>query len=714
MSVLDTNTFNSPIGFIKQDFNVSPFNYSSEICYGQAIALQPDGKIVMTGKVLNNDPINPLFEIGLVRYLPNGTLDTSFGSNGLTSALLNDLLNVPCSVDVNGITLQSDGKIVVCGNLFNSSNFYDLYVARFLSNGNLDPSFGGGLGYVVTTSGSFSPSIFDNCYANSIQIDNISGIDKIVICGNIRVSSTGNYRLCMARYNIINGNLDPSFGTGGLVQENFGTPLIDKFGSSLAVSNSGEYFISGFQQTNVSPPNNKFIIAKFTNLGSVVGSFGTSGLAIIPNFFPGSSDGASSVLIQQDGQVVAAGTSIQQPNGEECFALCRVSPINGSLDNLFGSGGKVVTNLSSQAIPIYLNGYSIKQQIDGKLILGGYFKYPTTINQEQSFALARYNANGSLDTSFGINGNGLILEDLTIGTIKEQGYSLIIQPNGQILLAGIMGEFSDISDKKYFVLARYFYTPVPPVPPVPVPIVPICFPAGTPVFTDQGYIPIEEIDPEINTIRNKTIVAVTKTITNHDKIVCFEKHSLGYNVPNKKTFVSLNHGIIYNKKIIPAKKFVGRKHGVYFKKYNGEYLYNVLMEKHSIMVVNGMKVETLNPKNMVAKLYTNKYSEEQKTKIILSINNYSQSHNNKYNNFNNYERLQFNKTRKYYEVHKSNPILGRLHMKTQKNYSFLNNIIKEIPNQTVRNRIPFIKNNSNVHINKHILHRFTRYGRRRR
>jgi hypothetical protein len=186
-------------------------------------------------------------------------------------------------------------------------------------------------------------------------------------------------------------------------------------------------------------------------------------------------------------------------------------------------------------------------------------------------------------------------------------------------------------------------------------------------------------------------------------------------VHNKKTIVSLNHGIIYNKKIIPAKRFVGRKNGVYLKKYNGEYLYNVLMEKHSIMIVNGMKVETLDPTNIVAKLYTNKYSPEQKTKIILRINKYSEGYSNKYKNFNNYEPLKFNRTRRNYEVHKFNPIIGKLHLRTQKNYSFLNNIIKEMShNQTVRNRMPLIKHNTNVNINNNILHRFTRYGRRRR
>jgi hypothetical protein len=364
-------------------------------------------------------------------------------------------------------------------------------------------------------------------------------------------------------------------------------------------------------------------------------------------------------------------------------------------------------------------------QTDNKIVITGRFSSTTTITE--GFSLARFDTNGALDLTFGLAGLGYILSDLDSPN-TEVGYSVAIQSDGKVLIGGTEINFGDESGSKNFILARYFGfppvpppippvpPPIPPNPPIPTPIVPICFPAGTPVLTDQGYIAIEEIQPELNTIRGKEIVAITKTITNHDKIVCFDRHSLGYNVPNKRTFVSLNHGIIYNKKLIPAKKFVGKKYGVYFKKYNGEYLYNVLMEKHTAMLVNEMKVETLDPKNIVAKLYTDNYSPEQKQKIILQINNYSY---NRYSNFQNYERLQYNRTRRLYEVHRYNPIIGKLHLRTQKNYSFLNNINREQAykptyNQTIRNRIPLIKHNSMIKLNTNALHRITRYGRRRR
>jgi len=697
-SNLDTTGFNSPNGFITTNFTFAP-----QENYGEAIVLQNDGKIVMAGYVKNNSLIS---EIGLVRYNSDGTYDSTFGTSGLATAQLSDSLSVPCNVQVYGLTLQSDGKIVVCGILFTSSSFYDIFVARFLTNGSLDTSFGG-IGYVLTTPSNFSsvfaPTNFDNCFSNYVLIDSLSGIDKIVICGFNRVTPSNKFRIVLARY-LSNGSLDGTFGTSGLVQTDFSTPAADKFGLSLAISNTGDYYVTGYQQTTPSP-DNKFIVAKFDNTGSIVAPFGTSGLVVISNFFTGSNDGAKSIKIQQDGKIVVAGTSIKQLTSEECFALCRLDSTTGILDVTFGTGGKVVTDLSTQSPPIYLNGNSLAIQTDNKLVLGGYFYYPTTFNQEESFALARYNTDGSLDTTFGINGNGLILEDLVTGTMKEKGLSVIIQPNGQILLGGVMGEFSDISDTKYFILARYFG--FPPFPPPPIPVVPICFPAGTPVRTDQGNIPIEQIDPKINTIGRNPIVAITKSFMNEDSIVCIEKNSLGINIPNKRTYISNYHGIIYNNKLIPAKQLVGRLRGIYSVKYENQILYNVLMEKHYVIIINNMKVETLNPKNIVAKLYTNNYSDEQKTKIILEIteNTNNNKYNHEYKTYNSYEKLITNKTRRNLSILRYNPLISRLNFHTKKHFMLQNSLTRNN-----KYHIPFLRNNSTFRINSHTL----RHGRRRR
>ena len=156
------------------------------------------------------------------------------------------------------------------------------------------------------------------------------------------------------------------------------------------------------------------------------------------------------------------------------------------------------------------------------------------------------------------------------------------------------------------------------------PIYPTCFPAGTPILTDQGIVPIEKISPNLHTINNKLIVAVTQTITNEDTLVCIEKNALGKNVPSEDTIISRRHSILYNGKMVQARrliKLVNNNKKVYSVKYNKELLYNILMEKHEQMSVNNMMVETLYPENIIAKLYSNNYSETQKHDIIIQINN---------------------------------------------------------------------------------------------
>ena len=130
-----------------------------------------------------------------------------------------------------------------------------------------------------------------------------------------------------------------------------------------------------------------------------------------------------------------------------------------------------------------------------------------------------------------------------------------------------------------------------------------CFPAGTPILTNQGKIPIEKLQPHIHTIRNKTIVGITQTITPDKNLVCFEKDALGPNIPSEKTVVSKNHGIFYKGNMMKAKSFVGEFDNVYKVKYTGEVLYNVLMEEHDKMMVNNLICETLHPENSMAKIY---------------------------------------------------------------------------------------------------------------
>lgn len=672
-------TFNSPNGFVTTGYNLS----APEESECSSIALQPDGKIVMAGRTIDSS-IGGV--IALARYDTNGVLDPLFGTGGKVTAP-----NTPLGTydfRTQSVVLQPDGKIVVCGTVY--TPFTEMFVARFTSNGILDTSnFNSPLGYIIIPPAIFNSTYpgltFDQAEARSVQIDTILTPNKIVIGGHVRKISPGLTRdfFAVARLDL-NGTLDTTFNSTGVVAHNF-NPLQDGYCRSLEVTNIGDYILGGDQGSN-------FAIVKLNISGSPILSFGSSGIAVIPNFFVGSQgDIGESLKIQPGGKIVLGGSTIKPLTSESCFAIARVDINSGALDSSFGIGGQVVTDLSTSSITLVGNSLAI--QSDGKIILAGFYEY--IITSVNSFALARYNTNGSLDLTFGINGNGLILEDIVPGpfqTMKEIGQSVAIQPDGKILLGGSMGEYSDISDIKFFILARYFG--FPPFPPPPIPIVPICFPAGTPVLTDQGNIDIEKIVPEIHTINNKKIIAITQSLMNDKNIISIEKHSLGLNIPNKKTYISNNHCIVYKNKLVPANYLVNRIAGVYFVKYNNEILYNVLMEKHYIMRVNNIRVETLNPKNIVAKLYTDEYSPQEKTRIILEIN----ENINKRKIFGNSNN---NITRRKLSLLRYSPLISRINFHTRKHFIRQSNPQAHTYKQ-------------NIHRNRNNNYKFTHSFRRRR
>src|SRR5262249_50446768 len=155
-------------------------------------------------------------------------------------------------------------------------------------------------------------------------------------------------------------------------------------------------------------------------------------------------DGATTLALQGDGKIVAGGWTIV--NGSTSFALARYNA-NGTLDTTFGTGGKVITSIgNSFAQP---NAMAIKP--DGRIVIAGY----ATTNTGNTFALARYNSNGTLDSSFGIGGT----VTTTFGPVPGSSFTLpgsayarsvAIQSDGKIVVAG----FAQV-DEYEFALARY-------------------------------------------------------------------------------------------------------------------------------------------------------------------------------------------------------------------------------------------------------------------
>jgi hypothetical protein len=150
--------------------------------------------------------------------------------------------------------------------------------------------------------------------------------------------------------------------------------------------------------------------------------------------------------------------------------------------------------------------------------------------------------------------------------------------------------------------------------------IPICFPKGTPVTTNQGIVAIEQLNTDIHTIRGKKIVAITQTRPLHKYIISIEKDALGKNVPSAPIQISKEHKVFYKGKMVKANDLVEMCEGVTRIPYNGETLYNVLMEKHDNMMINNVICETLDPKNIMAKICGGKYNLAEQDKICKELN----------------------------------------------------------------------------------------------
>jgi hypothetical protein len=149
----------------------------------------------------------------------------------------------------------------------------------------------------------------------------------------------------------------------------------------------------------------------------------------------------------------------------------------------------------------------------------------------------------------------------------------------------------------------------------------ICFPAGTPVLTDQGIFPIDKLSTMKHTINGQEIKNITTTVTRDPYLISFEKNSIGRNMPSERTIMTKDHKIEFEGRLVPAYRFLDFSSDVKKVKYSGERLYNVLLAKHGRMRINNMVCETLDPDNVIAKLYSNKYNNDERVELICQMNN---------------------------------------------------------------------------------------------
>jgi uncharacterized delta-60 repeat protein len=382
----------------------------------KAVVVQNDGKVIAAGYSSsggNND-------FALARYNVNGSLDSSFDNDGKVTTPVRE------NSEITSMALQSDGKIVVAGYSYDTFNVNSFGLARYNIDGSLDTSF--------DTDGKVTTSMGEQ--SSGAEAINIQSDGKIVVAGystnNLNASA-----FALARYNI-DGSLDTSFDTDGKVTTDIGGSN-DK-ALSLAIQSDGKILAGGYSLNQTGGRNdNDFALVRYNTNGSLDTTFDTDGK--VTTEIGTNNDSANTIAIQSDGKIVAAGYSDNVNNFYSDFAIVRYNA-NGSLDTSFDTDGKVISQFEaddgSEAFSIFI-------QNDQKLVVAGnsFDSYGTG---DSIIAVARYNTDGSFDTSFDIDG-----KITTPIETESSGRSVVVQTDGKILVAGSINDGTNL----FFALVRY-------------------------------------------------------------------------------------------------------------------------------------------------------------------------------------------------------------------------------------------------------------------
>jgi uncharacterized delta-60 repeat protein len=348
--------------------------------WGNALLQQPDGKLVVVGEYIKWG-VGSYF--ALARFNPNGSLDTSFGSDGKVGTRFNQ------DGAAFAAALQPDGKIIAVGGANNNV----FAAVRYKSDGSLDSSFGSG-GLVTTD---FPGNNYDCAEAVVVQADH-----KIILAG-ISDYDGGDSDFALARYNP-DGSLDTTYGDNGTVVTNVGSDIYNTI-SGAVLQADGKMVVVGFS-------DNGPVVARFNTDGSLDNQFGTGGSVY---FIKQGPDGFT-VTLQGDGKILVAG------QGPDHLYIERFTT-DGQPDSSFGTNGVVTTG----GVDCYGGSQGgIRALSNGKIIYAG-----TCGN---NFTLARYNWNGSLDASFGTG--GIAMTSLGGDSVAHR---VVFQPDGKIIAAGEMG-----------------------------------------------------------------------------------------------------------------------------------------------------------------------------------------------------------------------------------------------------------------------------------
>ena len=316
-----------------------------------------------------------------------GDLDHTFGDKG-------KVIGKFCDHERSfAITIDGHQRLVVAGTVSFGSGFC---LARYLPNGTLDPSFGDD-GSVITQIGSRSG-------AESLAIDSR---------GRIVAGGVAHHHFAVTRY-LPNGDLDPSFGDGGIAMTDFGFYAAQ----SVAIDSRDRVVAAGFVNN---PTTSGFGIVRLKRNGGLDSSFGTAGM-VTTSFGAAVSAFPSSLKIDQHGRIVAGGYASSGNGSRYDFAAARYLP-DGSPDDSFSRNGRVTTDIGR-----YESGQSVAIDSKGRVLLGG---GSGSRRASKRFTVLRYRTSGSLDRSFGDRGVSTArFED------GDGAHSIGIDSKGRIVATG--------------------------------------------------------------------------------------------------------------------------------------------------------------------------------------------------------------------------------------------------------------------------------------
>jgi uncharacterized delta-60 repeat protein len=350
--------------------------YSFGYGYVQAIALQPDGKVLIGGPF---DYVNGVSRTNIARLNADGTLDTSFDPGNGTYG------------SVNTFALQSDGKALIGGNFTKVNGVTRNYIARLNADGHLDTTFNPGsaaVGDVRALAVQQDGKVIFGSYDRIGRLNSNGSRDttfSATVSGIYTIALQPDGKLLIGGgFDYVNGLLQPNcarLNTNGSLDMSFGDPLRSASPGfhivrSMALQSDGKVLIGGYFSTvsNTSRTG----IARLNSDGTLDDSFDPTVLL--------RDDGGrvGSLALQADGKVLITG-GFKTVNGVSRYGMARLNP-DATLDASFNAGSGVDAEV-----------VAIAAQSDGKVLIGGYFD---GVGGEIRSRFARLNPNGSVDASF--------------------------------------------------------------------------------------------------------------------------------------------------------------------------------------------------------------------------------------------------------------------------------------------------------------------------